>query len=100
MSDESEEFEKWLKSAWLEDENRVIRKRKIDELRLEVKSSIVKIMPEIDGCRCDTCVLLYIKKRIDKSIISGLSLVGLEYLLGGNFNGASALYYYTFTKER
>ncbi len=52
----TQRFEDWLKSAWLEDENRAINKRQNNELREELKSRLTKTVADMEGrevCHCD-----------------------------------------------
>ncbi len=94
-------FEEWLKTVWQEDENRVIRRRQIGELREKLKAKVVEAfegnVTGFSGCMCDDCVVSIIQS--DTSLKYGLMTVGLEYLLGENFNGAAAHYYYDYIKE-
>ena len=94
-------FEEWLKTVWREDENRVIRRRQIGELREELKAKIIEVfegnVTGMSGCMCDSCVASIIKS--DTSLQYGLMSIALEYLLGENFNGASARYYYDYVRQ-
>lgn len=94
-------FEEWLKAVWHEDENRVIRKRQIDKLRERVKTKVIEVfegdVTGFSGCMCDSCVASIIKS--DTSLQYGLMTLALEYLLGENFNGASARYYYDYVRQ-
>ncbi len=99
-------FEDWLKSAWSEDENRAIVKRQNNELREKLKSRLAETIAEMESrevCLCDVCTLLYLRNE-DKNEDHGglersLALVGMAYLLGENFNGISARYYYGYYKK-
>ncbi len=102
----SQGFEDWLKSVWLEDENRKIVKKQNNELRKKLKFRLANTIADMKGrevCLCDTCVLLYLRHEDENDDHGGiersLALVGMAYLLGENFNGASAGYYYSYYKK-
>lgn len=94
-------FEEWLKTVWQEDENRVIRGRRINELRERVKAKVVEVFEGdstgFSGCMCDNCVAVIIR-NMDAPLTNMLMSTALEYLLGENFNGAAAGYYYSYVK--
>lgn len=94
-------FEEWLSSVWQEDENRIIRKRQIDKLRDDLKVELISIfegnITGSSGCMCDSCIGIIIRQH-KEHLMNQLMTVGLEYLLGENFNGASAHYYYNYVK--
>ena len=101
-------LEEWIEAIWQEDENRASRKRQINELREEVKSKIVEIFESgksgPSGCTCDGCITSFFKNQEDKGklptwLVNRLVCVAVEYLLGENFNGAAARYYYDYVKQ-
>lgn len=80
-------------------ESEKIRFRQINELRNEIVVEIVAILTDrlADDCLCccDGCVLAIMEsKGFLEKYLRGLALVGMEYLLDKNFNGAAALSYY------
>ncbi len=98
----SQTFEEYLKDVWQEDENREITKRHMDELRDDLKTTLQVIMEDMQSrvvCMCDGCVLTYLKVAGKQEIKDRLVGVGMAYLLGENFNSASASYYYNYYKE-
>jgi hypothetical protein len=96
------DFDDWLKSHRKRDEN-VIKGEKIrEEIREEIKDKLSRHFGETEDqtwCKCDTCTLIRLKAE-GEGTINSLALIGLQFLLGQNFNGAAALYYHTFYKER
>lgn len=77
------------------DENVVKGERIRDAVRLEIQEIISKHFDKTEEetwCKCDTCTLIRLKAE-DEKIINSLAIIGLQYLLDENFNGASALYY-------
>jgi len=98
----NQEFEKWLAANRKRDENVISGEKIIEEIRQKVKDRIVKYFKETEGrnwCNCDTCILIRLKAE-DEKIIGSLAYAGLEYLLGENFNGAAASYYYGYFKDK
>lgn len=93
-------FEDWLKESWLDDENRKSTKVSIDKIRTELKEKILpiyKVRSVEDDCCCDVCILACLLN--EKQLIKELAFVGIQYLLGENFNSAAAAYYCSFIKE-
>ena len=97
----SQTFEEWLAANRKRDENVISGEKTIERIRKEVRTKIVEYFKETEDqtwCACDTCTLIRLKVK-DKELINSLAYVGLEYLLGENFNAAAALYYYSYWKK-
>jgi hypothetical protein len=107
----SHDFEKWLATNRNRDEDVISGEKIIEEIRQKIQGKVTKHLKETEDqtwCKCDTCTLIRLKackcdtctlirlKAEDKEIIGSLAYAGLEYLLGENFNGAAALYYYSY----
>ena len=93
-------FEEWLKTAWLQDENREFGSRQIERLREETKTAAWKVVESRhkDYCQCDDCVatcLVFTRHHLVIPLVS----IAIQYLLGENFNGAAASYYHSYVKE-
>jgi hypothetical protein len=78
----SQDFEKWLIDNRKRDENVISGEKIIEEVRQKIQGKVIKHLKETEDQ--------------DKEIIGSLAYAGLEYLLGENFNGAAALYYYSY----
>jgi hypothetical protein len=94
-------YDEWLSLNRKVDENVIKGEAIRDSVREEIREIISKHFDETSDqcwCKCDTCTLIRLKAK-DERIISSLALIGLQYLLGENFNGAAALYYYSYLNE-
>lgn len=102
----SQAFENWLKENRKRDENVASAEMFVKDLRLELQKRVIKYFDEAKDeiwCNCDVCVLTRIAADEKESygLVDRLALVGLEYLLGENFNRTAAMNYYTYVeKER
>jgi hypothetical protein len=86
-SREDEQYQKYLKIF-----------QSCKDAGISFQGKVIKHLKETEDqtwCKCDTCTLIRLKAE-DKEIIGSLAYAGLEYLLGENFNGAAALYYYSY----
>lgn len=91
----------WLLLHCKKDENVEMGEKRLNEIRSKVETAVSNLMEMYKNetfCQCDTCVLIRLKSE-NETIISSLAYIGLEYLLGENFNGAAALYYYSYIKD-
>lgn len=102
----SQTFEDWLEKNRTRDENVIKGEESVEDLRQKLRERVVNYFDETKDqvwCNCDVCVLIRItadEKKPDR-LIDNLALIGLEYLLGKNFNGTAAMYYYSYVeKER
>jgi hypothetical protein len=94
-------LEEWLSVHRERDINVEKGEERLERIDKRVKSKILDLMERNSKetfCQCDTCTLIRIRAE-DETIISNLAFVGLEFLLGKNFNGVSALYYYSYVKD-
>lgn len=86
------------------DVNVIKGEERVEELRQKLMKMVVDHLDESsneDWCKCDVCTLVRMTANENKSygLIDSMALVGFEYLLGENFNGAAALYYHSYVKE-
>jgi hypothetical protein len=96
----SQGYEEWLAIHRRRDENVISGEKAVERIRQKIRRKIIEYFKETEGqrwCQCDTCILIRLKAE-DEKIISSLAYVGLEYLLGENFNAAAAGYYYSYAK--
>jgi len=91
-----------MSQKYRKDENVIANERIIENIRQKTKRKVVEYFKETEGevwCDCDTCILIRLKAE-DSKLIDSLAYVGLEYLLGENFNAAAALSYYSYLKNQ
>jgi hypothetical protein len=95
------EYDEWLSSNREFDENVIKGEAIRDSIREKIRTKISTHLDETRNqtwCKCDTCTLIRLKAE-DEKTISSLALIGLQYLLGENFNGVAALYYHSYLDE-
>jgi hypothetical protein len=100
----SQTFEEWLAATRKRNENVIAGEKIVEGIRQHLRQRIISYFDDTKDqvwCNCDTCILIRMTAddKYPDRLKEQLAYIGLEYLLGENFNGSAALSYHQYIKE-